>query len=150
MKPFRLIIDGRKVPTGRFFEVLNPANEKVAGLASLARKKDLDDAVGAAWAAFKKWREVPEAKRQAACLRIASKIEENAEELARILTAEQGKPLNGLVHAGKSTPRQPGPTIRPVFPCRLRFFRTTMRAGSSFTASRSALWARLLPGTFRS
>ena len=40
--------------------------------------------------------EVPEAQRQAACLEIASKIEKNAEELARILTAEQGKPLNGL------------------------------------------------------
>ena len=96
MQTFRLVINGEKVPTGRCFEVLNPANEKVAGLASLARKKDLDDAVRAAETAFKKWREVPEAQRQAACLEIASKIEENAEELARILTAEQGKPLNGL------------------------------------------------------
>ena len=96
IQTFRLVINGEKVPTGRCFEVLNPANEKVAGLASLARKKDLDDAVGAAETAFKEWREVPEAQRQAACLEIASKIEENAEELARILTAEQGKPLNGL------------------------------------------------------
>ena len=95
-KPFHLIINGKKVPTGRCFEVLNPANEKVAGLASLARKKDLDDAVQAAQVAFEKWREVPESQRQAACLEIASKIEENSEELARILTAEQGKPLNGL------------------------------------------------------
>ena len=95
-KPFHLVINGEKVPTGRCFEVLNPANEKVAGLASLARKRDLDDAVRAAETAFKKWCEVPEAQRQAACLRIASKIEENSEELARILTAEQGKPLNGL------------------------------------------------------
>ena len=96
IQTFRLVINGERVSTGRCFEVLNPANEKVAGLASLARKKDLDDAVRAAGTAFKKWREVPEAQRQAACLRIASKIEENAEELARILTAEQGKPLNGL------------------------------------------------------
>ena len=27
---------------------------------------------------------------------VASKVEENAEELAPLLTAEQGKPLNGL------------------------------------------------------
>ena len=45
---------------------------------------------------LKKWREVPETRRQEACLEIASKIEENSEELAHILTAEQGKPLNGL------------------------------------------------------
>ena len=96
MKPFHLVINGKKVPTGRCFEVLNPANEEVAGLASLARKKDLDDAVRAAQMAFKKWREVPESQRQTACLKIASKIEANAEELAHILTAEQGKPLNGL------------------------------------------------------
>ena len=96
MKPFHLVINGKKVPTGRCFEVLNPATEQVAGLASLARKKDLDDAVRSARMAFEKWREVPEPQRQEVCLEIASKIEANAEELARILTAEQGKPLNGL------------------------------------------------------
>ncbi|MCY3629710.1 MAG: aldehyde dehydrogenase family protein [Bacteroidota bacterium] len=96
MKPFHLVINGKKVPTGRCFEVLNPATEQVAGLASLARKKDLDDAVRSAQMAFEKWREVPEPQRQTACLEIASKIEANAEELAYILTAEQGKPLNGL------------------------------------------------------
>jgi len=96
MKPLHLVINGKKVSTERSFEVLNPANEKVAGLAPMARKKDLDDAVKAAQTAFKKWREVPESQRQTACLEIASKIEENAEELAHILTAEQGKPLNGL------------------------------------------------------
>ena len=96
MKPLHLVINGKKVATERSFEVLNPANEKVAGLAPLAGKKDLDDAVKAAQTAFKKWREVPESERQTACLEIASKIEENAEELAHILTAEQGKPLNGL------------------------------------------------------
>ena len=96
MKPFHLVINGKKVSTDHSFEVLNPANEKVAGHAQLAKKKHLDDAVQAAMAAFKTWREVPESERQAACLEIASKIEENAEELAHILTAEQGKPLNGL------------------------------------------------------
>ena len=96
MDPFRLVIDGKKVPAKRCFEVLNPANEKRAGLAPLARKKDLDAAVRAARRAFGKWRDVPEARRQAACLKIAAKIEKNAEELARLLTAEQGKPLNGL------------------------------------------------------
>ena len=96
MKPFHIVINGKKVSTDHSFEVLNPANEKVAGHAPLAEKRELDDAVQAAQKAFKKWREVPESKRQAACLEIASRIEENAEELAHILTAEQGKPLNGL------------------------------------------------------
>lgn len=98
MKPehFHLIIDGKKVSTGQSFEVLNPADETVAGLAALAQTEDLDRAVHAAATAFIKWREVPESKRQAACMEVASIIENNAEELALLLTAEQGKPLQGL------------------------------------------------------
>jgi acyl-CoA reductase-like NAD-dependent aldehyde dehydrogenase len=54
MKPFYLVINGKKVPTEQCFEVLNPANERIVGLASLAGKKDLDNAVQAAQIAFKK------------------------------------------------------------------------------------------------
>ena len=96
MDPFRLVINGKKIPTKKCFEVLDPASEKVAGLAPLARTKDLDAAVSAADRAFVKWRDVPEARRQAACMKIAAKIEKNAEGLAQLLTSEQGKPLNGL------------------------------------------------------
>lgn len=41
MDPFRLIIDGRKIPTKQCFEVLNPATEKPAGLAPLAGEAEL-------------------------------------------------------------------------------------------------------------
>ena len=96
MEAYGLIINGKSVQTGHSFEVLNPATEAVAGLASLAGIKELDEAVRAAATAFEKWSELPESIRQAACLDIASKIENNADELARLLTVEQGKPLNGF------------------------------------------------------
>ncbi|WP_204113131.1 aldehyde dehydrogenase family protein [Shimia biformata] len=96
MDPFRLIIDGKKVPTKQCFEVLNPATEKVAGLAPLATKDQLEDAVRAARVAQKSWEKEIERKRQTACRRIAERIETHAEELAQLLTAEQGKPLGGL------------------------------------------------------
>ncbi len=96
MEPFRLVIDGKKVPTKQCFEVLNPATEKPAGLAPLATAQQLDDAVAAAKRAYKSWRDEPERKRKAACMKIAEKLELHAEELAQLLTAEQGKPLNGL------------------------------------------------------
>ncbi len=96
MEPFRLIIDGKRVPTEQCFEVVNPATEKVAGLAPLGNRSQLEDAVRAAKVAFKTWRDVTERKRQTACRRIAEKIEKHSEELAQLLTAEQGKPLNGL------------------------------------------------------
>ncbi|WP_164660234.1 aldehyde dehydrogenase family protein [Tropicibacter sp. Alg240-R139] len=96
MEPFRLIIDGKRVPTKQCFEVLNPATEKVAGLAPLAEASHLEDAIRTAKVAFKAWRDETERKRQTACRKIAQKIEDHAEELAQLLTAEQGKPLNGL------------------------------------------------------
>jgi len=96
MEPFRLVIDGKKVPAKKCFKVLNPATEKVAGMAPAATKNQLSDAIKAAKNAFKTWSKMPEIKRQAACMKIAEKLEQNAEELAQLLTAEQGKPLNGL------------------------------------------------------
>lgn len=96
MDPFRLIIDGRKVPAKHCFEVINPATGKPAGLAPLATAKDAEDAIAAARRAQKSWQDVPERARQTACLQIARHIEAHAEELAQLLTAEQGKPLNGM------------------------------------------------------
>ncbi|MCU9840337.1 aldehyde dehydrogenase family protein [Ruegeria sp. WL0004] len=96
MDPFRLIIDGKKVPTKQCFEVLNPATEKVAGLAPLATREQLEDAIRAAKVAQKSWTKETERKRQTACRRIAERIEAHSEELAALLTAEQGKPMGGL------------------------------------------------------
>ena len=57
----------------------------------LATKKDIETAVVAAKKAFSSWKNVPDAKRAEACFAIAAKIEEHAEELATLLTKEQGK-----------------------------------------------------------
>jgi acyl-CoA reductase-like NAD-dependent aldehyde dehydrogenase len=53
-------------------------------------------AIAAARAAFHDWSQVPDVERQAAVRRCADIIEANADTLARLLTAEQGKPLNGM------------------------------------------------------
>ena len=96
MEPYRLIIDGKKVPTKQCYEVLNPATEQVAGLAPLGTEKDLKEAIRAAKIAYKSWRNETHRKRQTACRKIAEKLEQQAEEIALLLTAEQGKPLNGM------------------------------------------------------
>ena len=96
MKPFALIVDGKSVETVRHREVRNPATGDVVGLMPLATVADLDMAVRAATNAFESWKSVPGAERADACRRIAAAIEHNSEELAKLLTLEQGKPLNGL------------------------------------------------------
>ncbi len=96
MRSFALIIDGKRVETAQRAEVRNPADGAIAGLMPLATPADLDAAVAAAAAAFPAWAATPDAERQALCGKVADIIEAHAEELAQLLTLEQGKPLNGL------------------------------------------------------
>jgi acyl-CoA reductase-like NAD-dependent aldehyde dehydrogenase len=96
MSQYQLIVGGAKVPTQEHFEVRNPSTGAVVGLAPKASPADLDHAVAAAQTAFSKWSKTPEAERRALCHAAGKKIGEHAEELARLLTQEQGKPLNGM------------------------------------------------------
>jgi acyl-CoA reductase-like NAD-dependent aldehyde dehydrogenase len=96
VKPYTLSIDGQSVATDETFEIRNPATGEVIGLCPVATKAHLDQAVAAAKRAFATWSTTPDAERQKACHAVAEAIAANAEELARLLTLEQGKPLNGL------------------------------------------------------
>ncbi len=96
MIEYDLTIGGQPVSTAASFDVLNPSTGEVAGRAPNATRADLDTAVKAAKAAFESWSAKSDEELQAACEAIAQKIGEHSEELAQIITAEQGKPLNGL------------------------------------------------------
>ncbi|WBU59967.1 aldehyde dehydrogenase family protein [Paracoccus albus] len=90
------IIDGTRDETGATFDVINPSTGEPAGCAVNSDGAALDRAVAAARKAFTDWSTKPWADRQQACARIAQLINENADELARLLSTEQGKPLNGV------------------------------------------------------
>ncbi|EEY03245.1 aldehyde dehydrogenase family protein [Brucella neotomae] len=96
MKQYTLLIGGEHVATPNHAEVRNPSTGEVVGLMPLASEADLDRAVAAAANAFQTWSRTGDAERAAACRAIANKLSEHAEELARLLTLEQGKPFNGL------------------------------------------------------
>jgi acyl-CoA reductase-like NAD-dependent aldehyde dehydrogenase len=96
MKPFGLIVGGKSIEAARHREVRNPSTGDVVGLMPLATVADLDMAVLAATNAFESWKKVPGSDRADACRRIAAAIDLNSEELAKLLTLEQGKPLGGL------------------------------------------------------
>lgn len=95
-KTWDLIIGGKCHSAAEVFEVPNPADGQTIGLAPKATVAQLDQAVSAAAKAFEDWQHKSDARRRRACSEIADKIEANAEELAQLLTLEQGKPLNGL------------------------------------------------------
>ena len=96
MRTWTLVMAGRAAGTARHLDVVNPSTGAVVGRAPIASGADLDAAVAAATQAFPAWRDVPDAERAEACRRIAAAIESDSEGLARLLTEEQGKPLNGL------------------------------------------------------
>lgn len=96
MTNYPMIINGERVHTDLHFDVKNPANGEMVGRAPNASLKDLDQAVIAAEVAYLLWSKQSDSVWAQACLDIAAKIGEHAEELAQLLTQEQGKPLNGL------------------------------------------------------
>lgn len=95
MSDYGLIVNGFKVATEDSFPVLNPATEEVLAQCPFATRDQLDDAIKAATNAFGSWSKVSDQERAAVCAKMSAAITEHSEELARLLTQEQGKPLNG-------------------------------------------------------
>jgi malonate-semialdehyde dehydrogenase (acetylating) / methylmalonate-semialdehyde dehydrogenase len=80
--------------TTTFGDVLNPAlGEKIASV-PYGTADDVDLAVKAARAAFPEWRETPPLSRARYLFRLKDAFEENFEEIARVLTTEQGKAID--------------------------------------------------------
>ena len=89
---YRNLIDGELVETPQTMDVVNPANEDAIGTVPACGEAELDRAVAAARRAFASWRKTPVEERREAIQGIAAAIKDNADELYRLLTSEQGKP----------------------------------------------------------
>ncbi len=96
MNPYTLLINGQRVATTHHAEIKSPSTGQVVGLMPLATPAQLDAAVSAAAEAFISWSKTTNEHRQQACRDVATAIAAHSEELALLLTLEQGKPLNGL------------------------------------------------------
>ncbi|WP_284752369.1 aldehyde dehydrogenase family protein [Arthrobacter sp. efr-133-R2A-120] len=81
--------------TGETRTILDPATDTAVGEAPVHTVGDLEAAITAARAAQPVWAALGHDARSAALLRAADAVERSAEELARLLSREQGKPLNG-------------------------------------------------------
>ncbi|MEU5882576.1 aldehyde dehydrogenase family protein [Spirillospora sp. NPDC047279] len=92
MTGFTMTIDGQSVEAPGTFDVINPATGDVADQAPDAAREQLDQAMAAAAAAFPAWRADEQARRKA-LQAAADLLFAKSEEIGRILTLEQGKPL---------------------------------------------------------
>ncbi|OGA46214.1 MAG: methylmalonate-semialdehyde dehydrogenase (acylating) [Betaproteobacteria bacterium RIFCSPLOWO2_12_FULL_62_58] len=90
-----LWINGNKRPTtsGRFGEVTNPATGRVARRVPFCNAADIDAAVQSAQRAFPAWRDMPPLRRARILMRFRELLDQNKDELARLITDEHGKTL---------------------------------------------------------
>lgn len=73
--------------------VINPATEEIIDEVPRHTPGDTLTAIEAAKAAFKGWKMVPANERAAALHQVAARIREHHNEIVRLLTQEEGKPL---------------------------------------------------------
>jgi acyl-CoA reductase-like NAD-dependent aldehyde dehydrogenase len=97
VRPGKLIIDGQAVDaqSGRTFQTVNPATEEVICAVAEAGPEDVDRAVKAARKAFESgpWPTMRPAERQRLLWKLGDLILEHADELARLETLDNGKPI---------------------------------------------------------
>lgn len=88
-------IDGAFVsfPQAERLHVLNPADGSAIGSAPDSGPAAVDAAVASAEQAFAPWRDTPAARRGEILAAAAHHVQRHIDELAPLLTAEQGKPL---------------------------------------------------------
>ncbi len=79
--------------SGRTLGVRNPANGELVGVVPACGAAETRRAIEAAYAAQKPWRALTAKERQKPLRRLFDLMMENQEDLAIIMTAEQGKPL---------------------------------------------------------
>lgn len=90
-----LHIDGqwRAATGGRTIPVLNPATEEQIGTVPHANESDLDEALAAAERGFAVWKKVSAFDRSKLMRKAADLLRSRADDIARLMTLEQGKPL---------------------------------------------------------
>ncbi len=74
-----------------FVEVINPATAEVLTLTPLSTRADVDAAVQTAAEAFPAWRRTPPGERIQYLFKLKNLLEEYIDELARLITLENGK-----------------------------------------------------------
>ena len=126
---FGQFINGKwqKSENNETYDVINPATEEIIGKASKAGRGDVDKALKSAEAGLKVWRNTAPWQRSYIIRKIADKIREKQDVLAKWLTLEVGKPLaEGTGEAGgaadifewnaEETKRIYGQTVESRFP----------------------------------
>ncbi len=96
-QPVKMLIGGQWVEaaSGKTFDTINPSTGEVLAKVAEGDQEDINRAVAAARKAFESgpWPKLTPSQRGRLLLKLADLIEEHAEELARLETLDNGKPI---------------------------------------------------------
>jgi len=88
------LIDGQITTAAtRTQPVYNPATGQISGQVALADKATVEQAIASAQKAFPAWRNTPPLKRARVMSKLKTLLEDNADKIAALITAEHGKVL---------------------------------------------------------
>ena len=93
MTSYSLYLNGKWRQPGEPIDVLNPATGEPCAQVASASRADVAEALAAADEAFAPWRELPAKQRGAYLAAVADVLEGRADEIAKTITLENGKPL---------------------------------------------------------
>ncbi len=93
LREYKILIDGQWRATENKLEVVNPYNKEVIGETFKAGPEEIEEAVSAAARVFPELSDMPAYRRSEIISEVAKGLEARAEEVARTITLESGKPI---------------------------------------------------------
>ncbi|MBQ0117354.1 MAG: aldehyde dehydrogenase [Flavobacterium sp.] len=100
-KQYGNYINGKFVApaSGKYFDVITPIDGTVMSHAAHSPGEDLENAVNAAYEAFKTWGKTSATERSIILNKIADRMEQNLEYIAAVETVDNGKPIRETLNA---------------------------------------------------
>ena len=93
MKTFSVYLNGDLTITEKTYEVTNPAKGEAFARMSQVDRSVVAQAIEHAHAALQMWRNLPGKKRGELLRQVATEVHRRRDEIARVITLENGKPL---------------------------------------------------------
>ncbi len=100
VETFKNFIGGQWVDaiSGQTFQNINPSDtSEILGVYPRSGKADVDNAVKAAQSAFKQWKNIPPVERAKIIYKAGELLTERKEELAKVISKENGKTVAGAM-----------------------------------------------------
>lgn len=94
MKTYPVYLNGELTITDKTYEVTNPAKGEALAKMSMVDRPAVAQTIQHAHAGFQVWRKLPGKKRGELLRQIAAEVHRRRDEIARVITLENGKPLS--------------------------------------------------------